>query len=225
MPDPGPFSRLRSRFPALAGLDAGGRRARRVPFVQQMEAADCGAACLSMVLGYHGRHVPLKETREATGSAAFLATFTSPPAEVEAVSPLGPVATLSVEYARVAQDDPANSVGGRGFQKLGLVRPYPTEDRGRAEVTGKATDEFVFKVPSLRNVEKTGPWFHDGAVDTLDTAVRLMAHHQLGKTLTGEEVASIVAFLNALTGEVPAAYVAEPKLPSSGPYTPSPDPS
>jgi len=63
----------------------------------------------------HGGFWKPEWTREATGSAAFLATFTSPPAEVAAASPLGPVATLSVEYARVAQDDPANSEGGGGF--------------------------------------------------------------------------------------------------------------
>lgn len=116
-------------------------------------------------------------------------------------------------------------VGGALFQKLGLVEPVASEDRGRAEVTGKATDEFFFKVPSLRNVEKTGPWFHDGSVGTLDMAVRLMARHQLGRTLSGAEAASIVAFLRALTGDLPEAYVARPELPPSGPQTPPPDPT
>ena len=67
MSEPGPLSRLRQRFPALAGLNVA-RRRRRIPYVQQMEAADCGAACLAMVLGYHGRHVPLKEARQMVGS-------------------------------------------------------------------------------------------------------------------------------------------------------------
>ena len=115
--------------------------------------------------------------------------------------------------------------GGGTFQKLGLVEPFPTLDRGRAEVTGRAADEFFFKVPSLRNVEKTGPWFHDGSVASLDMAVRLMARHQLGKTLTGAEAQSIVAFLHALTGDLPQAYVARPELPPGGPQAPPPDPT
>ncbi len=115
--------------------------------------------------------------------------------------------------------------GGNSFQKLGLVEPYPSEDRGRAEVTGKAADERVFKVPSLRNVEKTGPWFHDGSVDSLDLAVRVMARFQLGKTITDADAAAVVAFLGSLTGELPEDYIARPELPASGPDTPAPDPS
>jgi cytochrome c peroxidase len=117
------------------------------------------------------------------------------------------------------------AIGGGMFQKLGLVEPYPTQDKGRAKVTGRQEDEYVFKVPSLRNVAKTGPWFHDGGVDTLDMAVRLMARFQLGRTLTDAEAGSIAAFLNALTGAIPTDYVAEPVLPESGPTTPRPDPS
>jgi cytochrome c peroxidase len=117
------------------------------------------------------------------------------------------------------------AIGGGMFQKLGLVEPYPTEDKGRAKVTGRKDDEYVFKAPSLRNVAKTGPWFHDGGVETLDMAVRVMARFQLGKTLTDAEVGSIAAFLNALTGEIPKDYVVAPPLPASGPETPKPDPS
>lgn len=115
--------------------------------------------------------------------------------------------------------------GGAMFQKIGLVEPYPTEDPGRQKVTGDPADEHVFKVPSLRNVAKTGPWFHDGKVDSLDLAVRLMGRYQLGLMLTNDEVASIVAFLESLTGTLPEAYIARPELPESGPDTPAPDPS
>ncbi|MEZ4332494.1 MAG: cytochrome-c peroxidase [Myxococcota bacterium] len=117
------------------------------------------------------------------------------------------------------------TVGGGLYQKLGLVHPYETADTGREKLTGEAADRFVFKVPSLRNVAMTGPWFHDGSVTTLDEAVRLMGHHQLGVELSAERIADIVAFLGALTGEVDATYVARPVLPESGPDTPKPDPS
>jgi cytochrome c peroxidase len=116
-------------------------------------------------------------------------------------------------------------IGGNTYQKLGVVEPYPTEDIGRMAATTKPSDEYFFKVPSLRNVAKTGPYFHDGSIETLDMAVRVMARFQLGKTLTSDEAASIVSFLGSLTGEIPASYVAKPELPPSGPDTPAPDPS
>jgi len=118
-----------------------------------------------------------------------------------------------------------STIGGTMYRKLGLVRPYPVEDIGREKVTGRPEDRHVFKVPSLRNVAKTGPWFHDGSITTLDEAVRIMSLHQLGIELTPEERASIIAFLGALTGELDADYVARPALPPSGPDTPAPDPS
>lgn len=117
-------------------------------------------------------------------------------------------------------------VGGKDYRKIGLVEAYATIDIGRQEVTKDPNDAMVFKVPSLRNVEKTAPYFHDGSVADLPTAVRLMGKHQLGKQLTDEEVASIVTFLGALTGPLPAAdKIAAPTLPASGPTTPAPDPS
>jgi cytochrome c peroxidase len=83
----------------------------------------------------------------------------------------------------------------------------------------------MFKVPSLRNIAMTGPYFHDGSITTLEEAVRLMADHQLGKELSDDDVTSIVTFLNALTGEIPTDYIAMPELPESGPDTPAPDPA
>jgi cytochrome c peroxidase len=91
------------------------------------------------------------------------------------------------------------TLGGMMFQKLGLVKPYPTKDMGRFEVTKNEADKMMFKVPSLRNVAKTGPYFHDGSVKTPDEAVSLMAEYQLGRKLSPEQVKEIVTFLNSLT--------------------------
>jgi cytochrome c peroxidase len=117
------------------------------------------------------------------------------------------------------------AIGGAMYQKLGLVKPFPTDDPGRFDVTGNEADRTVFKVPSLRNITRTGPWFHDGQVTALADAVRLMGEHQLGRSLGDAEVEALVAFLGSLQGEIPADYVARPDLPASGPDTPKPDPS
>jgi cytochrome c peroxidase len=115
-------------------------------------------------------------------------------------------------------------LGGSMFQKLGLARPWDNaSDPGRFAVTKQEADRMVFKVPTLRNVEKTAPYFHDGSIITLDEAVRQMADHQLARTLTKEEIGSIVAFLKALTGELPTEYIKEPPLPKSTSTTPKPD--
>jgi len=90
--------------------------------------------------------------------------------------------------------------GGQMYQKMGLVNAYENkEDLGRFEVTKNEADKYFFKVPSLRNIALTGPYFHDGKVVTLDEAVTKMAWMQLGRKLTDEEVKSIVTFLNALS--------------------------
>jgi len=101
-------------------------------------------------------------------------------------------------------------LGGASYQKMGTVKPYETADLGRQKVTGDPSHEKMFKVPSLRNITKTGPYFHDGTVASLEDAVRLMGEHQLGKTLTEAEVTSIVTFLEALEGTPDAAYIAAP---------------
>lgn len=109
-------------------------------------------------------------------------------------------------------------VGGGMFAKLGVVQPWPSQaDSGRFEVTHRPSDVLVFKVPSLRNVEQTGPYFHDGSVASLDSAIRLMAHHQLGRDLTDGQVRDVRAWLGSLTGELPTSYIAEPPLPKRGP--------
>jgi len=93
-------------------------------------------------------------------------------------------------------------VGGNAFQKIGMVHPWPnTADLGREQVTKKDSDKFLFKVPSLRNVARTAPYFHDGSLTTLNEAIRKMGMHQLGKNLTDADIRSIAAWLETLTGE------------------------
>lgn len=116
-------------------------------------------------------------------------------------------------------------IGGQMFQKLGLVKPYGTVDPGRFQHTGNEADRGFFKVPSLRNVAQTGPYFHDGSIKTLDEAIRLMADHQLGKQLSNEEISLIRKFLGSLTGRIDPVFTAAPTPPESGPNTPAPDPS
>ncbi|WP_139122312.1 cytochrome-c peroxidase [Veronia pacifica] len=90
-------------------------------------------------------------------------------------------------------------LGGELFVKMGLVNPYPnTSDKGRAEITGSSADNFIFKVPTLRNVSRTAPYFHDGAVERLDQAIEDTAWHQLGIRLTKSEVEDIEAFFKTL---------------------------
>ncbi|HVO89549.1 MAG TPA: cytochrome c peroxidase [Casimicrobiaceae bacterium] len=113
-----------------------------------------------------------------------------------------------------------NLLGGRTFQKFGVVKDYWLEtgsekhDAGRESATKKAEDRYVFRVAMLRNIAKTAPYFHDGSVDKLDRAVRVMAAVQLGKTLDDATVESIVAFLESLSGEVPSNYAPPGQRPS-----------
>ncbi len=96
------------------------------------------------------------------------------------------------------------TVGGRIFEMIGAVHPYSgTEDQGRYEISKKIEDRFVFKVPMLRNVTRTAPYFNDGKVQTIEEAVRLMGWHQLGVNLRPEDVSDLVAFLGTLEGDLP----------------------
>ncbi len=102
-------------------------------------------------------------------------------------------------------------VGGAQYQRVGLVNAWPdTTDVGRMVVTRDPADRMVFKVPSLRNIANTPPYFHDGWTRSLDTAIAMMSHHQLGRQLPPDKARLITAWLRSLTGTVPAAYVAPP---------------
>jgi cytochrome c peroxidase len=115
---------------------------------------------------------------------------------------------------------------GAAFNGAGTFQKFPatangyfeaqyhfSKDKGVAEVSKKKEDEHLWKVPTLRNITLTAPYFHNGSVKTLDQAVKIMAKLQLNKDLSKEEVADIVAFLAALTGEFPKQTM--PTLPAS----------
>jgi cytochrome c peroxidase len=106
------------------------------------------------------------------------------------------------------------NVGGNMFQRFGIFRgdsaPRDDDDLGRFTVTGVTRDRYVFRVPSLRNVAVTAPYYHDGRVETLETAVDLMAKRQLGTALSAEEINLIVQFLHTLTGEYRSRPLALP---------------
>ena len=105
-----------------------------------------------------------------------------------------------------------NVLGGQMFQKFGIFGNYwdytqsEKIDEGKFEVTQKESDKYVFKVPSLRNIEKTYPYFHDGSVTDLKEAVKIMAKTESNKDLTDVELNNIVAFLKTLTADVKDEY-------------------
>lgn len=114
------------------------------------------------------------------------------------------------------------NLGGTQFQKFGLVDgPYwkftgaKAHDEGRFEVTKAEGDKFIFRVPNLRNVERTYPYFHDGSVNSLHQAVKIMGMAQLGRELPENEIDDIVAFLGSLTGEIAESARVLPILPKS----------
>jgi cytochrome c peroxidase len=117
------------------------------------------------------------------------------------------------------------NVGGNGYYPFGVVEKpgaelLPPEDKGRFAVTRSATDEYVFRSPSLRNITLTPPYFHTGKVWSLKQAVAIMGASQLGIKLSDQETGQIVAFLDTLTGNQP--QVQYPILPPSTQDTPLP---
>ena len=114
-------------------------------------------------------------------------------------------------------------VGGNSYQKFGMAKPYDkdTHTLGRYNVTKNEKDKYVFKVPLLRNIELTAPYFHDASTWSLNEAVNIMAEYQLGLSLTDDETNKIVAFLKTLTGDQPEIIF--PTLPPSTSNTPKPN--
>jgi cytochrome c peroxidase len=112
-------------------------------------------------------------------------------------------------------------LGGNAFQKLGVVKEYSdTSDSGRYQVTRKESDRMFFKVPMLRNVAMTRPYFHNGRVATLADAVDQMAEFQTGRPLAPADRDAIVTWLQCLTGDLDGNYVRRPDLPKSSSTTP-----
>jgi cytochrome c peroxidase len=95
------------------------------------------------------------------------------------------------------------NIGGNMYNKFGVFQDSNTTNFGKYDITHKERDKFFFKVPSLRNIAKTAPYFHDGRTYSLKTAVYTMAKYQLGRKITPQEVDKIVAFLKSLNGELP----------------------
>jgi cytochrome c peroxidase len=115
-------------------------------------------------------------------------------------------------------------LGGSMYEKVGTVEPWPNQgDQGRFAITHREGDKMMFKVPSLRNISETAPYFHDGGAATLEEAVTLMGRHQLGLELDKAEVGAIVTWLRSLKGTLPETYIASPELPPSTAGTPKPD--
>jgi cytochrome c peroxidase len=110
--------------------------------------------------------------------------------------------------------------GGQMYQKFGIFEPYwkytksEPIDEGRYVVTKNDVDKYLFKVPVLRNVAKTSPYFHDGSVNKIEDAVWIMGKIQLGKDLNKSQVGEIVTFLKSLTGKIPEDALKVPLLPS-----------
>ena len=95
------------------------------------------------------------------------------------------------------------NIGGNLFNKFGIYEDSKSTQMGRYNITKKEKDRYVFKVPSLRNVELTAPYMHDGRFNTLKEAVEFMVEYQLGRYVEESDIDTIVAFLNSLTGEIP----------------------
>ena len=103
-------------------------------------------------------------------------------------------------------------LGGQLFMKMGIVHPYPNKvDKGKAQVTGNPADNYFFKVPSLRNILNTAPYFHDGAAATIEQAIKDTGWHQLGIKLSKEEVKRIKVFFNTLNNQKNIEVVPENK--------------
>ncbi len=176
---------------------------------------------------------PVTFDNMATAIAAFEATLVTPDAPFDRYLK-GDAKALTAQQKKglatfidsgCASCHSGINLGGASFQKFGMVNDppeaaRPAADKGREKLTSNPDDAYVFRVPTLRNIALTAPYFHSGNVRSMDEAVRIMATAQLGKTLSDAEVADVVAFLSSLTGRQP--HVTLPVLPPSTATTPTP---
>lgn len=166
------------------------------------------------------RHAPQGLTRPVVEEAlaAYVLSLVTPDSpfdrwltgDAEAIGPDARRGYALFKSFGCASCHQGKAIGGTMIQKIGLFRPFfprrsevPDSDLGRLRVTGREEDRHAFKVPSLRNVAQTAPYLHDGSVQTLEGAVRLMAYYQVGRSLSDGDVAAISAFLRSLTGQPP----------------------
>jgi len=175
---------------------------------------------------------PITFDHMATAIAAFEATLTTPGSKFDRYL-AGKVRLSKTERMGLslfmdkgcAACHGGQNIGGASYQVFGVVNApsesiRPKGDIGREKVTGKKSDRYSFKVPTLRNIALTGPYFHSGKVHGLGEAVQVMGHTQLGVDFSEKETRSMVAFLKTLTGKQPK--VPHPVLPPSVASTPQP---
>jgi cytochrome c peroxidase len=164
---------------------------------------------------------PLNETSFGVAISAFERTLTTPGRfdrflegedDVLSEQERRGLDTFLTLGCATCHDGPA--LGGGRFARFGVVEPYwdatgaHEHDQGRFDVTHVEGDRDVFKVPTLRNVAETSPYFHDGSVATLREAIDVMARVQLGLRLSGVQRDDLEAFLRSLTGSLPANFSA-----------------
>lgn len=182
---------------------------------------------------FPGEDQPITFENAATAIAAFEATLITPnsPFDQFLAGDDGAMTDEQKVGLQLFMDQGCASchagmnLGGDSYQPFGVVEKpdwafLPPEDKGRFEVTRAEEDAYVFKVPTLRNIALTPPYFHSGSVWNLNTAVGVMGAAQLGAALDAEQEANIVAYLESLTGELPK--VVYPTLPPSTADTPRP---
>ncbi|MFX0547076.1 cytochrome-c peroxidase [Roseovarius sp. S1116L3] len=182
---------------------------------------------------FPGDEQPVNFANAETAIAAFEATLITPNAPFDRFLS-GDDAAMTAEQKAGLQEfmdqgcaacHSGINLGGNSYQPFGVVEKpdwafLPPDDKGRFEVTRAEEDAYVFKVPTLRNITLTPPYFHSGSVWDLTTAVGVMGTAQLGATLDPEQETSIVAYLESLTGEMPE--ITYPTLPPSTAETPRP---
>ena len=191
----------------FASKQAGVEKLRELGYLPQFRAA------------YPQDAEPLSPRNYARALASYQATLTTPApfdrflaGDERALSERQKAGLRTFMSTGCAGCHNGATFGGTALQKFGVVKDYWLEtgsakpDQGRFAVTKKDEDRYVFRVPMLRNVARTAPYFHDGSIAHLDHAVRVMASVQLGRALDEAAVADIVAVLESLTGEVPAHY-------------------